>query len=365
MIINRYIAGEVLKPFCTIAAILVAIFVGYSSARYLANAANGLLTTDALIQLILLKATIALEVLLPVSLYLSIVFSLAKFESEYELTAMRACGIGATKIMSIVLTIAVALGIVVMFLSVFIRPWAYTKMHWIEATAESELNILQIDPGNFLVTQSNNRVLFVENTDPDTHRMEGIFLRSLRGDMVRVTYAPQGYQTEDDQGLNQQLHLIDAHMYEFNRNGAETLKSILGRLTLHLAGPAPPAISYSHNDASTKYLLQSNELRDISELQWRFSNPISTILLAILGVLISQGNPRQSRHVKTLGALLIFAVYFNVMGAARRWVQSGIVDPWPGIWWVPALLGIAILLSILPLKVHSWRTTSKTSSTIN
>ena len=361
LILTRYIAGEVIRPLFTVTATLVTIFVGYSSARYLASAANGLLTTDILIRLILLKATIALEVLLPVALYLSVVFSLARLESNYELTAMRACGIGTVRVMSIVLAIALVLGIVVLLLSVFVRPWAYTKMHWIEAHAEADLDILQVDPGNFLVTQSNNRVVFVENIDPITRRMEGIFLRSEQDDMVRVTFASRGYQMRNEANANQQLHLIDAHMYEFDRRGTQTLMSIYGRLTLHVAGSDPPSVTYSHNDASTMELAQSYDPKDISELQWRFSNPISTVLLAILGVLLSHSNPRQSRHVKTLGALLVFAVYFNVMGAARRWVQSGAVEPIPGIWWVPALLGIVILVLILPHRFWAWRRTVQNS----
>ena len=361
MILTRYIAEEVIRPLFTVTATLVTIFVGYSSARYLASAANGLLTTDVLIRLILLKATIALEVLLPVALYLSVVFSLARLESDYELTAMRACGIGTVRVMSIVLAIALVLGIVVLLLSVFVRPWAYTKMHWIEAHAEAEIDIFQVDPGNFLVTQSNNRVVFVENIDPITRRMEGIFLRSEQEDMVRVTFASRGYQMRNEANANQQLHLIDAHMYEFDRRGTQTLMSIYGRLTLHVARSDPPSVTYSHNDASTMELAQSYDPKDISELQWRFSNPISVVLLAILGVLLSHSNPRQSRHVKTLGALLVFAVYFNVMGVARRWVQSGAVEPIPGIWWVPALLGIVILLLILPHRFWVWRRTVQNS----
>ena len=359
MIIVRYIVGEVIKPLFAVTGILVTIFVGYSSARYLADAANGLLSPDALIWLILLKATIALEVLLPVSLYLSVVFSLAKLESDYELTALRACGVGTARVMSIVAAISVVLGIAVLLLSVFVRPWAYTNMHWIEAQAESELDILTVDPGNFLVTQANNRVVFVERIDPATNGMEGIFIRSVRDDLVRVTFAARGYQTEDESGANKQLHLIDAHIYEFKPDGAQTLLSMFGRLTLHLAGADPPSVAYSHTDASTKDLALSSDPEDIAELQWRLSNPISTVLLAILGVLLSHGNPRQSRHVKTLGALLVFALYFNVMGAARRWVQSGAVEPIPGIWWVPALLGIVILVLAIAPKLRVWRRTAR------
>ena len=344
-----------------VTAILVVIFVGYSSTRFLASAANGLLTTDALVQLIILKATIALEVLLTVALYLAVVFSIAKLESDYEFTAMRSCGVSTARVVGIVFAISLALGFVVLLLSVFVRPWAYTKMHWVEAKAEAELDILKMDPGNFLVTQSNNRVVFVENSDPVTQSMEGIFMRSVHGDMVRVTLAAKGYRTEEAAGANQQLHLIDAHIYEFDRRGTSTLLSMFGRVTLHVEGSGPPSLTYGHNDAPTKDLLRSHDLEDIAELQWRLSNPITTVLLAILGVLLGQGNPRQSRHVKTLGALLIFAVYYNLIEVARRWVRSGMIDPVPGIWWVPAMLGMVIVLLAIQPRLWIWGRTSSHS----
>ena len=41
--------------------------------------------------------------------------------------------------------------------------------------------------------------------------------------------------------------------------------------------------------------MQSDNPEDIAELQWRLSTPLSTLLLALLGVLLSRTTPRQGK----------------------------------------------------------------------
>ena len=99
LIIDRYITKEVLKPLMTITAVLIVIFVGYSSGRYLSYAVDGLLQIETLAAFILIKMVIALEVLLPIALYLSIVLGLGRLESRSEIIALRASGIGNLRVM--------------------------------------------------------------------------------------------------------------------------------------------------------------------------------------------------------------------------------------------------------------------------
>jgi lipopolysaccharide export system permease protein len=99
--------------------------------------------------------------------------------------------------------------------------------------------------------------------------------------------------------------------------------------------------------ASTAYLASSSSTPDIAEFQWRLSTAWSTLLLGMLGVPLSRSPPRQQRYTKIGIAILIFSGYYFLYESARTWVQNGAISPFPGIWWVPALLG-ALLLAVLP-----------------
>jgi len=81
LLIDRYIMHEISKPLVVIFAILLVIFVSYSATHYLADAVSGQLPRSTVISLILLKTVKALEILLSMALYLSIVLTI----SEYSL----------------------------------------------------------------------------------------------------------------------------------------------------------------------------------------------------------------------------------------------------------------------------------------
>jgi lipopolysaccharide export system permease protein len=80
-------------------------------------------------------------------------------------------------------------------------------------------------------------------------------------------------------------------------------------------------------------------------MQWRLSTPLSTLLLALLGVPLSQSNPRKGKFANLGLAIVIFAFYYQLFVIAKTWVEKGKVPPLPGIWWVPALLaGLTVVL---------------------
>ena len=130
MIINRYLIREISKPLATILAVLVTLFASYSAAEFLSDAVNGLLPTNTIGEMIGLKALISLEVLIPVSLYTSIILSFGKLYSDSEFTAMFALRVSPLRVMGSVLTLSGALAVLVALLSLFARPWARAGRNW-------------------------------------------------------------------------------------------------------------------------------------------------------------------------------------------------------------------------------------------
>jgi lipopolysaccharide export system permease protein len=97
---------------------------------------------------------------------------------------------------------------------------------------------------------------------------------------------------------------------------------------------------YRRKAADTFELMGSSRLEDIAELQWRLSTPLSTVLLALVGVPLSKSNPRRGKYAKLGVAIIIFAIYYQLFVIAKTWVEKAVVTPWLGIWWVPVLLAL-------------------------
>lgn len=364
MIIDRYIVREVVKPLLTISAILLIIFVGYSSGRYLADAVNGLLPVDTLTSLILLRAAIASEVLLPVALYLSIVIGLGRLDTDQEITALIACGIGTGRVFRVVFGVSLLLAIIVAVLSLYGRPLAYEQSYWLKARVDAEIDFDKLEAGSFYSSEHRQRTLFIEDIDHDQGRMHGVFMRSEQHDIVRITRAEQGYQQMDPVSARQSLVLLNAHVYDLRRVGTKDKIGTFGELTVFLKEPDPITVGYKRKAAPTMELSASAAPEDIAELQWRLSTPVSTLLLGFLGVLMSRTARGRSRYTKALAAIVIYAVYYNLNALAKTWVQTGVVGTFPGIWWVQMLLGVLLLWAIVrPRQVFLQRTTQVAKQT--
>ena len=120
------------------------------------------------------------------------------------------------------------------------------------------------------------------------------------------------------------------------------------------ADDTPP--EYGAVAASTLQLLHSTAPRDVAELQWRLSTPLSTLLLGLLGIPLSRGRPRQNKYEKFGTAILIYSLYYLLCTSARTWVQHGVVGFFPGIWWAPAVLGLVLLgFAFWPSLDARWR----------
>ncbi|MEZ5597896.1 MAG: LptF/LptG family permease [Pseudomonadales bacterium] len=97
--VDRYVAGAVGRPFLGVVVLLVGVFVAYSLARFLGEANEGLLSAQAVMRLAALKTVIALEVLLPIALYIGCIVGLGRLYSDWEVVAFRAGGVAETRLM--------------------------------------------------------------------------------------------------------------------------------------------------------------------------------------------------------------------------------------------------------------------------
>lgn len=143
------------------------------------------------------------------------------------------------------------------------------------------------------------------------------------------------------------VYLRNANIYDIGRQKGQRDRAINVQgfiVNPNTQGDMSP--KYSAVAASTAGLAGSNAPADIAELQWRLSTAVSTLLLAMLGVPLSRAQPRQGKYAKIGTAILIYSAYYLLCTSARTWVQDSVVPAFPGIWWVPALLGVVVLAAV-------------------
>jgi len=355
LIIDRYLIREISKPLTAICLFLVVIFASYRAAQYLAEAVAGLIAGKVVLYLVLLKIAIAMEVLLPTTLYLSVVLVLGRLYADSEMTALLACGVGIGRIFKAVIYLTVPLAILVACLSLYVRPWAYQQSYVLTTMAKAALDIGKWKEGNFYKIPGMDRVIYADEIQREKKRAKGVFIQSDQGDKVQVIYAKKVQQYNDDGNGKPLLIFHDGYVYEFSRTGEKGHFMKFQQSTMSMNFGKTKPMEYKRKAASTWKLARSNDLEDIAEYQWRLSTPISTLLLALFGIPLSRTAPRKGKYAKLVAAVIVLAVYFNTSAMAKDWVEQGVVGPGVGIWWVVGLLAIVVLVfSIQSELMFKW-----------
>ena len=347
LIIDRYLIREIAKPLAIILGILIALFASYSAAGFLSEAVNGLLPIDTVAEMIGLKALISLEVLIPVSLYISVLLSFSKLYGDSEFTAMFALRVSPARVIGAVLALSGCLALFVAGLSLVTRPWAYEKLHELSKRAEATLDASAMVAGTFYVGQHGNRVIFLSHRDGPASPARDVFVQLWHTDRTEIIHARLAYplpQTTPNSGSK--IHLSDAHIYEIGHDDEQIDRAMTAQEIIvdpNRRDDTPP--EYSSVAATSAHLAVSESAADIAELQWRLSTPLSTLLLGLLGIPLSRAKPRQGRYDKFGTAILIYSGYYLLCTSARTWVQHGVVAAFPGIWWAPTILALVLLIT--------------------
>jgi lipopolysaccharide export system permease protein len=347
MIIRHYLLREILRPFALMLTVLCVLFMGYGAAGFLADAVNGLLPTSMIVQVIGLQTLIALEMLIPISLYLSVVMALGRLYADSEMTALFALGWTTSRLMSAVFGLSLCTAVIVAGLSLVARPWAYARSHELASVAGASLNSNNMQAGTFYVTGKGERTIYIERREGPAAPAGGVFIQlRLRGGGTRIIYAASIEQLSPAEG-GPRFHLSGAHVYDIDVDGSASEVGLNANdLNLHLVSPAVHPPDYSAIAASTTHLRSSESAPDIAEFQWRESTSVTTLLLGMLGVPLSRAQPRQHRNTKVGIALLIYAGYYVLYESARTWVQIGVLPPTPGLWIAPALLALVLIVAL-------------------
>ena len=339
-------------PCFLVAVVLLIIFVGFSLSRFLNQADAGLLNTAEVARLTLLKVLIALEVLLPIGLFFGLMLGLGKLHNDSEIYAMQASGMSENRMIRPVVMMAVLLAVFIAVMSIYVRPWAYAETYEMLSIAEASSDIDRIKAGQFYLSHTDanggqipgrDRAIFVEKI-VDDRDLEGIFIRTRRGEELQVISAASGVFTVNSQAEFHTLELENARLYKRVLDGPDLFASI-GNFKLNVTNEKPEPPGYKAKSVASSVLRLSTDPGDSAEYQWRVSTPVSTLLLALLAIPLSRSKPRHGRYAKLLLALVVYAAYYNLIGISRTWVEQ---ESTSTIWWVPGLLFVVVVFAYLP-----------------
>lgn len=341
MLLNRYLIREILVNLISVVSVLSVIFFSYSLTRLMTDAASGLYKMREVLILNWFKLLVSLEVLLPLALYFSIIFAMARLANSNELTILRSVGLSDPKLKKIILVFGILVSVVAGALSIYARPWAYQHIYDMKEHAQSSSEVERIKARQFYSLNNGKHVVYIEKITGPQNSLSDIFIRTKDGEDIQIIAAPSG-----------SIELLSAeNIHTLTLNKASVFKQsyqssdLIGKfqtLTLELQASTEIDLEYKAKAASSFALVDEDSLYDKAELQWRLSTPISTIVLVLIALMFVDYRPRTSRFSKLPLAIASYAIYYNIMTVSKTWVEQGVLS----YLWIPPVVVISMVLMI-------------------
>jgi len=326
-----------------ILVVVLAVFLLGRASDLLADAVEGSLPGNTVFVLLGLRTLMALPSLLPVTLYLGVLFGLGRLHQDLEITAMQACGVSERRINWIVARFAFVFALVVALLSFPIRPWAAERFETLKRQAVATAGLADIAPGRFYsMSNGGEQVVFAgARSSSDPRFVEDVFVQRRRGNKLSVLVAKRAIESRDEEAGFRFLTLFDGYRYDLDRAGLS--EEITGYEQLVLRTPLDAS---GEDDDEAKWstagqLFASADRRDQAELQWRFAMPLSALLLSLLAIPLGRIKPREGKYARFGAAIVIYVAYRYLLGTAKSWVADGTLAVFPGLW---AVHGLCMLL---------------------
>ncbi len=350
MIIARYLTKEISLAFISITGILLLIALSNRFALFLTKAATGELPVGFVFNIVWLYIPELLTILIPLSLFLAILFAFSRLHAESEMAVLSSCGISQAFITKITLIIGTVITFIVAILSLWVAP--SLSNHREKALSEGEaLAVVQsVMPGRFQMFGEGNLVFYLEDIDSKHNTMKGVFIAELpadpsSGESFSLITAKEARIERKEKTKDFYLVLNNGYRYKGTPGSGDYTVVKFGEYGRAVQNHVGAISSDLMRIKSSTTLLKSGSKEDIAEFQWRLSIPISVCILALIAIPLARVRPRQGRFANFLPALIVYIVYYNLFTLAKRWVASGMIPSIPGVFWVHFIfLCIAFML---------------------
>ncbi len=353
MIFRRALLREFGNLALAVFATLFAITLTTQLIRLLGQAAIGDVLSEGVVALLAFSALNYLPVLLSLTLFITVLMTLSRSYRESEMVIWFGSGLSLLAWVRPVLLFASPLVALVALLSLLLSPWAIGKAEEYRRQMDLRDQASRVAPGVFREAAGADRVFFVEEIAGDQTNVQNVFIAQMQQGRLGITVSRRGYRESAENG-DRFVVLLDGRRYEGIPGDLDFKVMDFQRYAMKVETRETPAEQASTKAMSTFALLQARGNPGLAELVWRLGLPISAMILALLAIPLSFVNPRASRSVNLLFALLTYMVYANLLSIVQAWVSQGRLAFTTGWWAVHAgMLGVLALLFYRRLRVGS------------
>jgi lipopolysaccharide export system permease protein len=293
-------------------------------------ASKGIIPNDSILTILVFSLLKYLPILLTLTLFLTILLTLSRWFRDSEMMIWFSSGLGLTSFIRPILFFSLPIILLIGFLSLYLSPWATQKSEEYKAGLKNRDELATISPGSFKESKSKERVFYVEGFGDLGSKVKNVFVQSEQNGKLGIIVSNEGSRVSTNTD-DEYIVLKKGKRYEVNHENNNFTEIKFSDYGFLVEKKLPPIIDVNQVEAMpTLLLLMTKGNREIAEFVWRVSLPISGIVLIILAIPLSFINPRSGRSVNIIIAIMIFAIYNNLMGVTQSYINLGKLNPYVG-----------------------------------
>ncbi len=332
MIILRYFSRQILETSAGVSLVLLLVVLSGRFIQFLDKAANGELSVELMLTMILWRIPSSLELILPLALTLSVLLVIGRMNQESELTILRAAGYSDFGLFRTILFPAAIVALLVGWLSFVLSP-DLARVLDRQVVEKENLTVFDtVVPGRFQSDKSG-RLIYAADISADRESLIDVFIvEPLKRKKNEVFLTGRTARLELNDG-EKYLVLLDGYRHIGSDVSLDWEISKFDRYLIRLT-PELDSRPDSLEATATSVLLESGLPAELAIVSWRASLPIMCIFMLPYVFLIGRGSSRQSRFLWIIPVILIQFGYMTALSYAQKAITLGQWSPWPGLLWI-------------------------------
>lgn len=332
-ILNRYLLREASVATLGVTLIVMLIMLANLLARSLSAAADGTLPSSLIPAMMGFNAVKLLIYVLPVGLFIGLMFALGRMSRDSELTVLRACGYGPRHLSQAILWLAIPVSLLTASISLIGYPALQQVQSRMIDVARGQQVVNQLPVGRFIEDPSGRAVLYIGSKSGNGYSDIFAFNEPTNGKNARqkpgVEMAPFGKLMTDSAGHR---YVVLEQGRRIQGVAGEQDWSVIDYQTHEILVPGQADTENTQeNRKSSLQLLHSNLPGDQAEFYYRLSQALTVLVLALIAVPLAQAKPRSGRYGRLFWAFLLYALYFNLIALMENVIKHGELTLWQGL----------------------------------
>lgn len=344
MIFQRSLIREFSLIAIAVVGVLLAIMLTRLLISLLGKAAGGDVLPEAVIGLIAFGVLTYLPVLLGIAVFVAVLLALTRSYRDSEMTVWFTSGLSIAAWVKPVLQFALPVALVCALLSIAITPWAQAQSVEYQRLLASRDDVSSVTPGVFRESRSSDRVFFVDKLSENDDQVNNVFVQSTENNRMGVMVAQKGFIETAENG-DRFVVLLKGRRYEGTPGTLDYRTVDFDRYALRIEPREAARQAPSNKATATLDLLAERKPEQLAELHWRMALPLAVVIMALFAIPLAFVNPRQGRSWNLMLAVLVYALYNNLLSIFQAWTAQGKVPAWLGLW--PVHLTMVVILLVL------------------